>query len=197
MYSSVIGLFPLPLLLLPGENTQLHIFEPRYKQLINECVANETPFGIPVILKNESVTLGSLVNVKKIVQYYNNGELDIEIECLELVSIESMYKAVSPKLYDTGMVKIISQSQFKSNDVELIQLLNKARLLNDKSWRDKDITYPILSVLEILSLDTKEKIALIIEYLSNADIAILKSKLLYFNKLSEQEKQLNYRFYLN
>ena len=41
-----IGLFPLGFVLLPTEQVPLHIFEPRYRELIAECLANEQPFGL-------------------------------------------------------------------------------------------------------------------------------------------------------
>ena len=46
-----IGLFPLELVLLPGERVPLHIFEDRYRELIGECLAEDGRFGL--ILENE------------------------------------------------------------------------------------------------------------------------------------------------
>jgi Lon protease-like protein len=40
-----LGLFPLPIVLVPTERIPLHIFEPRYRELIEECVENESDFG--------------------------------------------------------------------------------------------------------------------------------------------------------
>ena len=42
-----IPMFPLGMLLLPGETKMLHIFEERYKQLVSDCLANQAHFGIP------------------------------------------------------------------------------------------------------------------------------------------------------
>jgi Lon protease-like protein len=43
---SELGLFPLPLVLLPEEHVPLHIFEERYKELIGECLAEDVDFGL-------------------------------------------------------------------------------------------------------------------------------------------------------
>ena len=41
-----LGLFPLSIVLVPTERIPLHIFEPRYRELVEECVANDTDFGL-------------------------------------------------------------------------------------------------------------------------------------------------------
>jgi Lon protease-like protein len=57
------GLFPLRIFLFPGEQTTLHIFEPRYLQLVTECLSNNEYFGIPYQGKTTLSELGSLVKV--------------------------------------------------------------------------------------------------------------------------------------
>jgi ATP-dependent Lon protease len=44
--SSQLGLFPLGIVVLPGEQVPLHVFEPRYRELVGECLEQESPFGI-------------------------------------------------------------------------------------------------------------------------------------------------------
>ena len=48
-----ISLFPLNLIVYPGEDLNLHVFEPRYRELINECLEEETTLGIPAFIKNK------------------------------------------------------------------------------------------------------------------------------------------------
>ena len=52
-----IPLFPLNIVVFPGEKLNLHIFEPRYKQLVNECYATGTTFGTEVALATEDAVL--------------------------------------------------------------------------------------------------------------------------------------------
>ena len=47
-----LGLFPLPIVLLPTEQVPLHIFEDRYKELIVECLADSRPFGVLLAVGN-------------------------------------------------------------------------------------------------------------------------------------------------
>ena len=70
--TNFIPIFPLNLVVYPGEKLNLHIFEPRYKQLIRECHANGKPFGIPAVLDNQVKEMGTLVQIREIVKEYEN-----------------------------------------------------------------------------------------------------------------------------
>jgi hypothetical protein len=48
--TNFIPIFPLNVVLYPGETLNLHIFEPRYKELVKECFGNTKPFGIPAVI---------------------------------------------------------------------------------------------------------------------------------------------------
>ena len=76
-----LGLFPLRIFLFPGEQTTLHLFEPRYLQLSTDCINNNECFGIPYQGKTTLSELGSLVKIVQILKKYENGEMDILIEC--------------------------------------------------------------------------------------------------------------------
>ena len=71
-----LPLFPLKLVAFPGERLNLHIFEPRYKQLIRECSENQITFGIPAFIDNKIVNIGTEIKLEKIENTYENGELD-------------------------------------------------------------------------------------------------------------------------
>ena len=66
-----IPVFPLSIVVYPGEALNLHIFEPRYRQLILECATSGKPFGIPVVLDNKLRELGTLVEVTEISKTYD------------------------------------------------------------------------------------------------------------------------------
>ena len=75
--TNFIPIFPLGIVVYPGEKLHLHIFEPRYKQLIKECKELNKPFGIPAVINNRLQEIGTLVEIVDIVQVYENGEMDI------------------------------------------------------------------------------------------------------------------------
>jgi Lon protease-like protein len=75
-----IGLFPLPLVLVPGEQAPLHIFEQRYKELVDECLDTAAPFGL-VLADEEGVReVGTLAAVVDVVERFDDGRLNIVVE---------------------------------------------------------------------------------------------------------------------
>lgn len=75
-----IGLFPLNLVLLPGERVPLHIFEDRYKELIGECLERSSEFGL-VLADDEKVRdVGTKAAVIEVLNRYDDGRLDVVVE---------------------------------------------------------------------------------------------------------------------
>jgi uncharacterized protein len=67
-----LPLFPLQSIFFPGETVPLHIFESRYKQLINDCRAEAITFGIPVFINNQ-MKFGTEVQLVEVVNTYGGG----------------------------------------------------------------------------------------------------------------------------
>lgn len=115
-----IPIFPLNLVVYPGEALNLHIFEERYKQLINECHAQQKNFGIPSVIENKVLDLGTLVRVKNVVKVYEDGRMDITVEGLSVFRILEVIKEVPDKLYSGAIVK------YPDNEVMLhVDLMRK------------------------------------------------------------------------
>ena len=102
--TNFIPIFPLSIVVYPGENLNLHIFEPRYKQLINECWAEKKPFGIPSVINNEVQEFGTLVSVEEIVTVQENGEMDIKTKGSKVFRILEIIKLVPDKLFSGAIV---------------------------------------------------------------------------------------------
>jgi hypothetical protein len=88
----------------PGEQLNLHIFEPRYKQLITECFEAKKPFGIPPVIDNKVNETGTLLKVVEITTRYEDGKMDIKTEGLEVFNILEQIKEVPDKLYSGAIV---------------------------------------------------------------------------------------------
>lgn len=99
----MLPLFPLQLVVFPQERLPLHIFEMRYRQLIAECEANQTPFGIPTFIKGE-LGFGTEVTLEKIVRKHPDGKLDIICRGQKIFKLESFYNPLPGKLYAGGEV---------------------------------------------------------------------------------------------
>jgi uncharacterized protein len=102
--TNFIPIFPLSIVVYPGEQVNLHIFEPRYKQLINECYNDSKPFGIPTVIKNQVAEMGTLVKILRVVKVYDNGEMDIQTSGERIFRILEVIKAIPDKLYSGAIV---------------------------------------------------------------------------------------------
>ncbi len=117
----------------PGEEVNLHIFEARYKQLIKECFSNAKPFGIPPIVKNRIGEMGTLVKVLELVKEYDNGDMDIRIKGTSIFRILEIIKTIPGKLYNGAIVNYpdnIETGNSKLMAKVLIRLKTMYGLLN-------------------------------------------------------------------
>ncbi len=77
----LLPLFPLELVLLPGESLPLHIFEPRYKEMIGECLELKQPFGLVRASekagKQGMARLGCSADIINVSKTYDDGRMDI------------------------------------------------------------------------------------------------------------------------
>jgi uncharacterized protein len=132
--TNFIPIFPLGIVVYPGEKLHLHIFEPRYKQLIKECQQSGKPFGIPSVVNNKVGEIGTLVQLSEIVQEYENGEMDIKTEGLRIFRVLEIVKEVPDKLY-SGAIVNYPDNRIDDGNRELMQKVVKGikelhRLLN-------------------------------------------------------------------
>ncbi|WPP48609.1 LON peptidase substrate-binding domain-containing protein [Catalinimonas niigatensis] len=98
-----LPLFPLNLVAFPGEDVNLHIFEERYRQLSNESLEKNQPFGIPAYV-DKKVEYGTEMYIKKVVKRYEDGRLDITTKAMRVFKVMSFINPVSGKLYAGGEV---------------------------------------------------------------------------------------------
>jgi Lon protease-like protein len=75
-----LGLFPLGLVLLPGERLPLHIFEARYKELIGECLEAEGEFGLVLADDRGLREIGTRARVTDVVSRFDDGRLNVYVE---------------------------------------------------------------------------------------------------------------------
>ncbi len=87
-----IALFPINLSVLPYEKVNLHIFEDRYKKLVNYSLNKNKTFGI-VYLKNKTMSsVGTTVKINEIFKKYDDGRFDLSIIGIERFKILKSFK---------------------------------------------------------------------------------------------------------
>lgn len=139
--TNFIPIFPLGIVVYPGEKVNLHIFEPRYKQLINECSENKKPFGIPAVIDNRLQERGTLVSVAEIAKVHDNGEMDIKTKGERVFRMLEVIKEVPDKLYSGAIVNYPDNKE--QGDIDLMRrVMNGIRELHKLLNVSKDFKKP-------------------------------------------------------
>lgn len=97
-------MFPLTIFPLPGEMVPLHIFEPRYKQLLEDAETRDISFGIYFNHTSNIAKMGALVKLESVIKRYPSGESDIIVKCIDLFELVKMFRTYRDKLYPGGDV---------------------------------------------------------------------------------------------
>ncbi len=90
-----LGLFPLGIVLLPTERVPLHIFEPRYRELIGECLELESEFGLVFADENGVRELGTRARVDEVLEEFDDGRMNIVVEGGERFRVEKLTRGRS------------------------------------------------------------------------------------------------------
>ncbi len=150
--TNFIPIFPLGIVVYPGEVLNLHIFEPRYKQLINECFQAKKPFGIPAVINDKLLEMGTLVQVLEISKVYEDGKMDIQTEGTKVFRILEMIEALPEKLYSGAIVnypqnreggkRILMQTVIKGiRELHKLLKVNKAFKKTDEELWSYDVAH--------------------------------------------------------
>ncbi len=193
--NEIIGLFPLKLFLLHQERTTLHIHEPKYLQLINECVEKEGFFGIPFQCNTKLHEYGCVVKVVEISKKYQDGQIDIIIECVQNFKLMSFEAQKEDRLFPNGTVSLINNQLISPND-ELIELANDYNHLLFETEVTQSPYIDIQHIISLLSLENEEKLKLF-RYNPLKKIQFLIHKLKYMSILVHQEKLVEHQYHLN
>jgi ATP-dependent Lon protease len=77
MSAAFIPLFPLSIVLFPGQAVPLHIFEPRYREMTRHCIQTQSPFGIVLAHEENLAEIGCTALIVKTLKEYDDGRSDI------------------------------------------------------------------------------------------------------------------------
>lgn len=78
MENLLLPLFPLEVVLFPGQPLPLHVFEDRYKEMIGLCLENRAEFGVVLVKENAVLNVGCTAEITNVKRRYKDGRLDIE-----------------------------------------------------------------------------------------------------------------------
>ncbi len=103
----MLALFPLSLVLFPETVIQLHIFEPKYKNMINYCLEMNMEFGLSPVISAKIQTIGCSARILEIIKKYPNGNMDILIRGMRKYILKE--SKLSESDYTLGNVEFIEE----------------------------------------------------------------------------------------
>jgi len=188
-----IPLFPLTLLPLPGELVPLHIFEPRYKQLLEEVESRDLSFGIYFSHESNEAKIGSIVKLESVIKRYAGGESDVIVQCLDLFTLEVMARTFRQNPYPGGVVRpwhvepaIPSPQLYEC----FVEYMNRRKISKHVS------TFTMYQIACELNMDVSDRYAFLT---SDASVRekFLVNRIRFLMHLLEQEQKSRDVFHLN
>jgi Lon protease-like protein len=135
-----LGLFPLPLVLVPTERIPLHIFEPRYKELIGECVETDGEFGLVLATGDGAVhEIGTRARVAAVVETLDDGRMNIVVEGGDRFRLLELTRGRS---FQTGLVEDVVDDDEPVDDADVERALAVFRQLAEVAESDVDLPEP-------------------------------------------------------
>jgi Lon protease-like protein len=159
---ALLPLFPLEVVLLPSTPLPLHVFEPRYKEMIGECLANSAPFGVVRALDEGIAEVGCTAEIVTVTKEYPDGRMDLvaegrkRFEVLELNQERSFLRAEVLLIPDEPG---IAAQEERVRAIQLhLEILSLAGAVQDLSAADQNMLSFYLAGSLPLDLDFKQKL---------------------------------------
>jgi Lon protease-like protein len=159
---ALLPLFPLELVLLPGTPLPLHIFEPRYKEMIGECISAEAPFGVVRAFDEGIAEVGCTAEIITVTKEYPDGRMDLvcegrkRFEVLKVNRDRSFLRAEVLIVPDDPEVAV-QDERVKAVHLHL-EILSLAGAVQDLSAADQNQLSFYLAGSLPLDLDFKQKL---------------------------------------
>jgi Lon protease-like protein len=159
----LLPLFPLEVVLFPGNPLPLHIFEPRYKEMIGECLANQMQFGVVRALDQGIAEIGCAAEIVSVTKKYEDGRLDLvaegrrRFEVLELNQERSYLRAEVLFVPEESNPSVVEEQRARALQAHR-EILTLAGAVQDVSGADPArLSFHLADSLP-LDLDFKQKL---------------------------------------
>ena len=159
---ALLPLFPLELVLLPGTPLPLHIFEPRYKEMIRECISAEAPFGVVRAFEEGIAEVGCTAEIITVTKEYPDGRMDLICEGRKRFEVVEVNRDRSFLQAEVLIVPDDPEAAAQEERVKAVQLhleiLSLAGAVQDLSAADQNQLSFYLAGSLPLDLDFKQKL---------------------------------------
>jgi Lon protease-like protein len=184
-----LGLFPLGVVLLPTERVPLHIFEPRYRELIEECLETDGDFGLVYADDDGIREIGTRARVTDVLERFDDGRLNVVVEGGERFRVESLTRGRS---FMTAEVVEVDDDTSEAGEELTARAIGSFRALAalagaeapDPDESSPQLSFELAAQVE-LPADAKqqllesrreaERLDLVAELLDDARVALLQS----------------------
>ena len=111
----------------PGELVFLHVFEPRYRQLIGECVQTGMTFGIVTAVPGGASSIGTQMRLENVLRTRESGSMDVSVRGVRPFNLQRIRRVVEGKLYSGGEVTFLGNDPDVEPHVQdaLVQTYNR------------------------------------------------------------------------
>lgn len=184
-----LKLFPLGIVAFPSKFVPLHIFEERYKKLINECIDQNSEFGVVYQDKNGLADVGCTVTVTKLLNKYHDGRMDIITQGKKIFKLKDQEVIDDITIGDISILPEIKPLPSKIFDPLKEKYLKLLIILGLKENINRHLAKnTTFELLEMIELSPKFELELISINSENKRAEILNQ---FFNSLLNQSSQFN------
>jgi Lon protease-like protein len=128
-----IGLFPLGMVLLPSERVPLHIFEPRYRELIGECLEEDREFGLVLADEDGLREVGTRAVVAEVLDRFDDGRLNVLVEGRDRFRLVAL---TSGRSFQTGEVEPVDDEPEEPPREEVERAVEQLRRVAELAGAD-------------------------------------------------------------
>ena len=141
-----LGLFPLPIVLLPTERIPLHIFEPRYRELVEECIESGADFGL-VLTDGEGAVheIGTRASIAQVLERLDDGRLNVVVEGGERFRLLEL---TGGRSFTTGIVEDVADEDEPASATDVARAVDLFSSLAAEAESDVDLPDPDSPVLD-------------------------------------------------
>jgi Lon protease-like protein len=161
-FVALLPLFPLDVVLLPGIPLPLHIFEPRYKEMMGECLANNAPFGVVRALEEGVAEIGCTAEIVTVTKEYPDGRMDLVAEGrkrFEVLALNHDRSFLQAEVLLVPDEPVVSSEDDKARAIQVhLEILSLAGAVQDLSAADQNALSFYLAGSLPLDLDFKQKL---------------------------------------
>lgn len=154
-----IPMFPLAILPLPGELVPLHIFEPRYRQLLQDAEQHDIGFGIYFNHEINANRLGSWMKLESVLKRYPGGESDIVVKCEDVFTMHALYRRFKNKMYPGGQVKFHQVDQQELPGARLGELFREYMVRRNITRHEA--FFSTYTIAQVMNLDVTDRYRLL------------------------------------